>query len=412
MSKEECIKSGTLRNVFRERVILQDLEHPHILSLRYAFQDEEHLFFVLDWAKGGDLAFNLKRIGMYPVETLRVYAAELSSALNYLHSQSVIHRDIKPENLLLDSRGHVYITDFNCSVSTKERIPNSKAGTLEYMAPEMFSASSYTYSVDWWSAGAVLYQLAYGSSPFKEKTAEATQDSILRKELDFPSKDSPDFVHFLSGLLTRDLNQRLGCSNDNHGFASQIKNHPLFEGMNWDNLLAIEVGYTPFPNCNYDSTVMINELNHSGDKLSQRVRSAKKKNSGWIVSRVSTCFSGRSMKNDLAGSDVNLSEIGTKPREVIEMELMEKYFVPFDHRNKADNPPAVMPPSLVSKRKPEMLQKKPSFNSKEYPQVSIPIARKLTEKSSPLRNGAPTDMSPKLDRRTRSTRADDPGPQF
>jgi serine/threonine kinase 32 len=411
MSKEECIKSGTLRNIFRERIILQNLDHPHVLSLRYAFQDEEHLFFVLDWAKGGDLAFNLKRVGTYPVETLRVYAAELASALSYIHSQSVIHRDIKPENLLLDSRGHVYITDFNCSISTKERIPNSKAGTLEYMAPEMFSGSNYSYSVDWWSLGVVLYQLLYGLSPFKEKTVEATQEAILRKELEFPPKGSACFVDFLAGVLRRDVNQRLGCSNDNQAFAHQIKAHPLFEDINWENLLAMDVGYTPFPNCNYDSTAMMNDLNQSGDKLSQRMRSVKKKNSGWIVSKVSTCFSGRSMKNDMGGSEMNLSEVGSKPREVIEMELMEKYFVPFDHRCKSENPPAIMPPSLVSKRKPEMLQKKSSFNSKEHPQVAIPIARKLTEKSSPLRNGA-GDMSPKLDRRTRTARNDDIGPQL
>jgi serine/threonine kinase 32 len=68
---------------------------------------------------------------------------------------------MKPDNLLLDSQGHIYITDFNCSLSLKERIPNAKAGTLEYMAPEMFTGNSYYFSVDWWSLGVILFQCAF-----------------------------------------------------------------------------------------------------------------------------------------------------------------------------------------------------------------------------------------------------------
>jgi serine/threonine kinase 32 len=92
INKQECIKSGTLRNIFRERMIIQELDHVFILNLRYAFQDEENLFFVMDWAKGGDLDFNLKRTQVLSLHTIRIYAAEIASALHYLHSHSIIHR--------------------------------------------------------------------------------------------------------------------------------------------------------------------------------------------------------------------------------------------------------------------------------------------------------------------------------
>ena len=119
--------------MFRERIILQQINHPFILNLRYSFQDEEYLFFVLDLAMGMDLKQNLRSAKGFDDNQLKVFACELGSALHYLHTQQIIHRDLKPDNIVLDIYGHAYLTDFNCSVSLKERTPDSEAGTLEYM---------------------------------------------------------------------------------------------------------------------------------------------------------------------------------------------------------------------------------------------------------------------------------------
>jgi serine/threonine protein kinase len=298
--------------------------------------------------------------------------------------------------LLLDSEGHIYLTDFNCSISTKERIPYSKAGTLEYMAPEMFSGLHYTFSVDWWSMGVVLYQLAYGNSPFKEKTPEATIDAIISKQLEYLGNHDPVLIDFIKGLLEKNSTTRLGCTNNGLGFNDQIKPHALFDGLDWTRLSEMNVGHTPFPTYNYDTKT--NQTPMSEDKLSQRVKSIKKKNSGWLVSRVSTAFSCKSIKTD-SHSESNLTELGTKSKELMEREMMEKYFVQYNFQS-TENVPAVMPPALVGRKRPEGHGQS---KVKDHPQVSIPTSRKLTEKSSPLRIGAP-ESSPNSIQRLKSVK--------
>lgn len=251
--KIECAKSRSTRNIFRERIILQQIQHSHILNLRYAFQDDEYLFFVLDLALGGDLKHNIRTEYGFDGYTLKVYACELSSALNYLHINQIIHRDLKPDNIVLDLEGHPYITDFNCSVSLKERIPDSEAGTLEYMgklnliieltplfvAPEMFARKQYKYSVDWWSLGVILYQCCYGISLFKEANSKMTIHSILTKPITFEANGvkatpNPARDDFLDSLLCRDVTKRLGSSNEGLGFKNDIVTHTWFEGIDWE----------------------------------------------------------------------------------------------------------------------------------------------------------------------------------
>lgn len=146
INKKKCIKKGAVRNIFRERLILEKCDHPFIINLQFAFQDDEHMFMVIDLALGGDLRYHLMRIGSLPEQTVRIYAAEISSALHYLHGQNIIHRylvpnpsDLKPENLLLDDEGHIHVTDFNVAIMLDEKIPTSKSGTTAYMGKIMIN---------------------------------------------------------------------------------------------------------------------------------------------------------------------------------------------------------------------------------------------------------------------------------
>lgn len=97
------------------------------------------MFMVIDLASGGDLRFHMVRIGVLPEQTVRLYAAEISSAVAYLHSNDILHRllllirDLKPENILIDEGGHVHLTDFNVAIMLNEKIPTSKSGTTTYM---------------------------------------------------------------------------------------------------------------------------------------------------------------------------------------------------------------------------------------------------------------------------------------
>jgi serine/threonine kinase 32 len=78
--------------MFRERIVLQKLSSPFVVRLRYAFQDDENLFMVLDLAEGGDLRCHLERLEGVTDDNLMIYAAEISCALNYLHHNNIVHR--------------------------------------------------------------------------------------------------------------------------------------------------------------------------------------------------------------------------------------------------------------------------------------------------------------------------------
>jgi serine/threonine kinase 32 len=71
---------------------LEKCDHPFIINLQFAFQDDEHMFMVIDLAIGGDLRFHLVRYGYFPEQTVRIYAAEIASALSYLHANEILHR--------------------------------------------------------------------------------------------------------------------------------------------------------------------------------------------------------------------------------------------------------------------------------------------------------------------------------
>ncbi|KAJ3047298.1 hypothetical protein HK102_012959, partial [Quaeritorhiza haematococci] len=163
INKAKCIKMRAVENIIQERRLLEEVENNFVCNLRYAFQDDENLFMVLDLMLGGDLRFHLDRMGAMKEDMVRFYAQELSCGLAYLHSRKIVHRDLKPDNVLLDEKGHAHLTDFNIAVHYREEKPlTAVAGSMAYMAPEVLMKKGYFSSVDWWSLGVMLYELVFG----------------------------------------------------------------------------------------------------------------------------------------------------------------------------------------------------------------------------------------------------------
>ncbi|KAG2017923.1 AGC/NDR protein kinase [Coprinopsis cinerea AmutBmut pab1-1] len=250
IDKTRCIKQKAVANIIQERRLLEEIDHPFVVNLRYAFQDDENCFFVLDLMLGGDLRFHLERKGHIPENVVRFWVAELSSAVDYLHRQRIIHRDIKPDNILLDSEGHAHLTDFNVAIHySSSRLHSSVAGSMAYMAPQVVSRKGYSWQIDWWSLGVTAYELIYHRRPFDGRNAEKMTQSIMKDTLKFPGRESgedekerekeswcsDDGVSALRAFIERDPHQRLGCKPDARGL-EDVKRHPWFRKIDWDAL--------------------------------------------------------------------------------------------------------------------------------------------------------------------------------
>ena len=193
-----------------ERNILADVEHPFIVKLHYAFQTEGKLYLILDFLKGGDLFTRLSKEVMFTEEDVKFYLAELALALDHLHNLGIIYRDLKPENLLLDSDGHIAVTDFGLSKETLEDKAYSFCGTVEYMAPEVVNRKGHSFAADWWSFGVLMYEMLTGQLPFQGENRKETMSQILKSKLGMPEYLSPEAQSLLRALFKRNPVNRLG----------------------------------------------------------------------------------------------------------------------------------------------------------------------------------------------------------
>jgi len=220
-----------------ERNILADVEHPFIVKLHYAFQTEGKLYLILDFLRGGDLFTRLSKEIMFTEEDVKFYLAELALALEHLHSLGIIYRDLKPENLLLDSNGHIAVTDFGLSKENLEDGQEGKAysfcGTVEYMAPEVVNRKGHSFAADWWSFGVLMFEMLTGQLPFQGENRKETMTQILKAKLGMPEYLSPEAQGLLRGLFKRNPVNRL-CSGPNG--IEDVFNHSFFSTINWKDL--------------------------------------------------------------------------------------------------------------------------------------------------------------------------------
>ena len=263
-----------------EKQCLAELKHPNIVKLHKTFQDKKHLYFVLDYCRNKDLSRLINTLGKLDYKLAQFYLAEILSAISYMHKQGIYHRDLKPENIGLDEGMHLKLFDFATSIKTNKFFDaktmrfvdvneddieflneqnNNKnledniikldkynilllshlfVGTPEYVSPEVLE---YNYpligpGVDIWAFGIMIYLFFTGSTPFKAKTENEILDNIKNVKYSLDSNDNniPDEAKdLISKILIKDPKLRIGYNSKDY---SEIKNHPFFNGINFDNL--------------------------------------------------------------------------------------------------------------------------------------------------------------------------------
>ncbi|KAK0396816.1 hypothetical protein QR680_001869 [Steinernema hermaphroditum] len=210
LHKDHIKKRNEVQHVMAERnVLISNVDHPFLVSLHYSFQNEGKLYFVLDYLNGGELFCHIQRDKQFKESRARFYAAEIASALGYLHGLNIIYRQAQYYS---DLKGHVVLTDFGLC---KEGIrPNDTTetfcGTPEYLAPE---------------------------PPFYSQDRREMYDRIINQKLSISPLATPSSRDILTHLLQKDRTKRLGCLHD----FKEIQSHPFFKEIDWIKLERREI---------------------------------------------------------------------------------------------------------------------------------------------------------------------------
>ncbi|KAI9768026.1 MAG: camp-dependent protein kinase catalytic subunit [Geoglossum simile] len=266
LKKQQVVKMKQVEHTNDERAMLQKVKHPFLITLWGTFQDSKNLYMVMDFIEGGELFSLLRKSQVrkvnypsrsffrgkggltpkqrFPNPVAKFYAAEVTLALDYLHSMNIIYRDLKPENLLLDRHGHLKITDFGFAKEVPD-ITWTLCGTPDYLAPEVVASKGYNKSVDWWSLGILIFEMLCGFTPFWDGGSPMKiYENILKGRVKYPPYIHPDAQDLLQQLITPDLTKRLG---NLVGGSRDVMNHRWFAEVTWDRLAKkdIDAPYVP-----------------------------------------------------------------------------------------------------------------------------------------------------------------------
>ncbi|KAI3465993.1 hypothetical protein Pfo_022656 [Paulownia fortunei] len=273
----DSLTSKKLSHVQTEAQILSSLDHPFLPTLYAHLEVSHYTCLLMDYCPNGDLHSLLRKQprNRLSVQAVRFFAAEVLLALEYLHAQGIVYRDLKPENILIRDDGHIMLSDFDLcfhsDISPKlenrtqikvgstryacfgdwqgeEQVTEfvaepttafsrSCVGTHEYLAPELVSGNGHGNGVDWWAFGVLIYELLYGTTPFKGGSKESTLRNIastkgVRFHVAEGEREEPgmaDARDLIEKLLVKDPRRRLGCARG----ATDIKRHPFFNGIKW-----------------------------------------------------------------------------------------------------------------------------------------------------------------------------------
>lgn len=228
MNKRTILMRCSVTCVLFEKRILQAVNHPFLVNYRYHFKDNANLYLVLEYVSGGDLFTHLRRAVRFGESQTKFYAAQIILSLEYLHYMGVVHRDIKPENIMVDDQGFLKLTDFGFSKFIGNGMTSTKCGTRVYMSPEIlaFKRNFYSFYVDWWPVGVLIYEMSVGRVPFEAANNLELIYKINKHEVRYPSYLKGSRKNIVKAMLHPNLERRLITARD-------IKMEAFFDDVNW-----------------------------------------------------------------------------------------------------------------------------------------------------------------------------------
>ncbi|XP_026747295.1 cAMP-dependent protein kinase catalytic subunit-like [Trichoplusia ni] len=233
VDKSVVVERRHVKHLVLEKKILQCVQFPFIVALDDAFKDNVYLYFVLPFIPGGEMFTYIAKYGNFSEDLAKFYAAQMVLALEYLHYCRIIHRDIKPENILINTNGYCKLCDFGfCKIIKKKTW--TLCGTPEYLAPEIIMSKGYTFSVDWWALGILIYEMVEGNPPFFASDPSKLYEKVLDGHFKYPENMSQDGKLVIKAFLQSDPLKRLGSKKDG---VHDIKSHGWFAETQWSNIL-------------------------------------------------------------------------------------------------------------------------------------------------------------------------------
>lgn len=244
----DVIRLKQVEHVKNEKKILEEIRHPFIVNMLWCSKDNTSIYMLFEYVCGGELFSYLRNAGRFSASTANFYAAEIVTALDYLHIRNIVYRDLKPENLLLDKNGHVKITDFGFAKKLTDRTW-TLCGTPEYLAPEIIQSKGHNKAVDWWALGILIYEMLAGYPPFYDDNPFGIYEKILSGKIEWVKHLDPVAKDLIKKLLVPDRTKRLG--NMKSG-AEDVKRHRWFKGVDWYDVVTRKVEAPIIPKVMYD----------------------------------------------------------------------------------------------------------------------------------------------------------------
>ncbi|RYP77868.1 hypothetical protein DL771_000965 [Monosporascus sp. 5C6A] len=290
MNKKLLFKLDEVRHVLTERDILTTANSEWLVRLLYSFQDDKSIYLAMEYVPGGDFRTLLNNTGVLSNRHARFYIAEMFCSVDALHKLGYIHRDLKPENFLVDSTGHIKLTDFGLAAgniasskinsmrirlekASETDVPFGKAmdkrtiaerregyqsmrqsdvnyaksivGSPDYMAPEVLRGEEYDYTVDYWSLGCMLFEALTGFPPFAGSNADETWRNLKhwKEVLKRPVWEDPNY--FLSNRTWNFITTCINSRTKRFSNIKDIKDHHYFAEVDWETLRQTKAPFVP-----------------------------------------------------------------------------------------------------------------------------------------------------------------------